>query len=132
MDKNVESIEFTREENQLITLYIHRHRSWFDTLFHYGAYILPSFIFAIYAILKGDFVAAIVAYVALFVMAVLYLSYSGRCSRILRSILVKYDLLYSQEKTEKQSRTLTSKSCRLLSFTRTRLRCAAYLVVRLV
>jgi hypothetical protein len=57
----------------------------------YVAYILPSVLFALYALWNQDFVAALVAYLALLVVAVLYLNYSGRYSEHFRSILAKYE-----------------------------------------
>ena len=57
----------------------------------YIAYVLPSVLFALYALWHRDFAAALVAYVALLTVALMYLSYSTRHSEHLRSALEKYE-----------------------------------------
>jgi hypothetical protein len=57
----------------------------------YTAYILPSVLFALYSVYQRDFVAALVAYIALLIVALMYLSYSTRYSDHLRSALEKYE-----------------------------------------
>ena len=96
----MESIEFTEDEKHLIAYYLRKHSRRLDTAFHYGTYILPSTLFAIYSIWKQDFVAAIVAYGALFIVAILYLSYSGQYSQSFRNILKKYDAMISAQQSK--------------------------------
>jgi hypothetical protein len=48
-------------------------------------------LFASYALWHRDFVAALVAYIALLVPALMYLNYSARYSGHWRSILEKYE-----------------------------------------
>jgi hypothetical protein len=55
----------------------------------YGAYVLPSAIFASYSIWRRDFVAALVAYVALLMVVLLYLRWAHDASGRLRSAVDK-------------------------------------------
>jgi hypothetical protein len=85
------STPFSPEERRLIAMYLRpgsrspERRLWFV------AYILPSVLFATYALWNRDFIAALVAYIALLVVALMYLSYSTRYSEHLRSALEKYE-----------------------------------------
>lgn len=94
MNSNV----FTDDEKRFISLYTYKRATAFDTIFHYGVYILPSLLFACYSVWNKDFIAALVAYIALFVIAVLYISNSAKYSSTLRSILEKYEAISSTEK----------------------------------
>jgi predicted cobalt transporter CbtA len=82
---------FSPEERRLVLLYLRPGALIQERSLWYLAYIVPSVLFAIYAVWRRDFVAALVAYVALLVPALMYLSYSGRYSKQFRSILEKYE-----------------------------------------
>lgn len=57
----------------------------------YGAYVLPSALFAAYGVWRKDFAAAFVAYVVLLVVVLLYLGWVRDASKTLRSALEKYE-----------------------------------------
>lgn len=57
----------------------------------YGAYLLPSVLFAAYGVWRKDFVAALVAYVVLLVVVLLYIGWVHGASKALRSALEKYE-----------------------------------------
>lgn len=84
-------INLTEEEKRYISRYLNNRSNARDTVFIYGAYMLPSLLFAIYALFKQDFLAALVAYIALFVVVVLYLSYVRKSSDVFRPILAKLE-----------------------------------------
>jgi len=86
------SIELTDDEKRYISAFLQHRSQTADFVFHYGAYILPSLLFAMYALWNGDFVAALVAYAALLVVVLLYLSQAKRSSDIFRSILEKCEV----------------------------------------
>ena len=67
-----------------------RSRGWERGMF-YGAYVLPSVLFAAYGVWRKDFVAAFVAYVVLLVVVLLYLGWVRDASKTLRSALEKYE-----------------------------------------
>lgn len=56
-------------------------------------YVLPSYLFACYALWRHDFIAAITAYIALLVEAVLYISKAGEYSATLASICRKSETM---------------------------------------
>ena len=85
--------EFTEEERRLIALYTHKPRANSDRVFLYGSYILPSFLFACYALWKHDFLAALTAYIALFIMALLYVGKSVEYTATIVSICKKAEAL---------------------------------------
>src|SRR5262245_48603817 len=91
------SVQLTDDEKRYIAGYL-RHRSQTaDAVFTYGAYILPSLLFAMYALWKADFVAALVAYAALLVVALLYLGHAKKSSDTFRSILEKFEVAASTQ-----------------------------------
>ena len=57
----------------------------------YGAYLLPSVLFAAYGVWRKDFVAALVAYVVLLVVVLLYIGWVRGASKTLCSALEKYE-----------------------------------------
>jgi|GEM_PF-3428586 len=85
--------EFTDDEKRLIALYTLKYRGGFDRLVLYGAYVLPSLLFACYAVWNKDYLAAITAYVALFILALLYISKSTEYTATFASICKKAEAL---------------------------------------
>ena len=83
--------EFTDAERRFIAMYLHRAPSRFDTVFNYGAYVLPSVLFAGYAFGTASCVALLLAYVSLLIVVVLYLTYSGSMQQTMHTTLVKYE-----------------------------------------
>jgi hypothetical protein len=69
---------FSPEEHRLVLLYLRPGAMTPERRLWYVAYILPSALFAIYAVLHRDFAAALVACIALLVPALMYLSHSAR------------------------------------------------------
>lgn len=90
-----DSIQLTDDEKRYIAAYLQPRSRAADFVFQYGAYILPSLLFAIYALWNRDFVAALVAYAALLVVALLYLSHAQKSSDTFRSLLEKFDAVAS-------------------------------------
>lgn len=90
-----DSIQLTDDEKRYIAAFLQQRSKTADFVFSYGAYILPSLLFAIYALWKKDFVAALVAYVALLVVALLYLSHAQKSSDTFRTLLEKFDAVAS-------------------------------------
>ncbi|MFO1351747.1 MAG: hypothetical protein U1F68_14185 [Gammaproteobacteria bacterium] len=82
---------FSADEKRLIARILHHQPMRGQALFDYGVYILPSALFAAYGLVKRDFVAVLVAYAALLIMALLYLGYVRSGSRVLHSALRKYE-----------------------------------------
>jgi len=85
------SADFTDAERRLIAMFIHRAPSRFDTVFQYGAYVLPSVLFAGYALTTASCVALLLAYVSLLIVVVLYLTYSGAMQQTLHATILKYE-----------------------------------------
>jgi hypothetical protein len=85
--------EFTDDEKRLIYLCTQKRSTRLETLSHYGVYVLPSLLFAGYALWRHDLIAAITAYIALLVAAVLYLSKAGEYSATLASICRKSEAM---------------------------------------
>lgn len=83
--------EFTDEERGLLLRFL-SERSWrLDRMMWYTAYILPSVLFAAYSLLRRDFVAALVAYIAILIVALMYLSYNSKDAELFRSAMEKYE-----------------------------------------
>jgi hypothetical protein len=57
----------------------------------YAFYIVPSLLFAGYSLFNQDYVAALVAYIALLIPALMYLSRNFGSSDHLRTALEKYE-----------------------------------------
>ena len=95
-----DSVEFTAEERRFIASYLQGRSRMLDKTLHYGAFISPSVLFALYALWKQDFAAALVAYGALLIVAIVYLNYSGQYADTLRSVLEKYEAAGTPEKTK--------------------------------
>lgn len=85
--------EFTTDEKKLIYLWTHKRSTRLETLTHYGVYVLPSLLLAGYALLRHDVMAAITAYIALLVVAVLYISKVGEYSATLAAICRKSEAM---------------------------------------
>jgi signal peptidase I len=83
--------DFTDAERRLIAMFLHRAPSRFDTVFHYGAYVLPSVLFAGYAFATASCAALLLAYASLLIVVIMYLTYSGSMQQTLHSTLVKYE-----------------------------------------
>jgi hypothetical protein len=83
--------DFTDAERRVIAMFIHRTPSWLDGAFYYAAFILPSFLFAAYAVVSGNCRVLLLAYITLLSVAVMYLLYSGPTQRALYSALRKYE-----------------------------------------
>jgi hypothetical protein len=83
--------EFTDAERRVIAMFLHQSPSRFDEIFHYGAYVLPSVLFAAYAVSTESCVALLLAYVSLLTVVVLYLIYSRRSLVHMYSALRKYE-----------------------------------------
>lgn len=81
----------TKEEREAVARMLADDTGWRGTLFEYGVYILPTLLFAGYGMMKQDWIAALVAYVSLLLVAVMYLSYGKSFSTPLRSALRKYE-----------------------------------------
>jgi hypothetical protein len=81
--------QLNRAEKVVLARYLQTPRTRIDSLFSFGTYIFPSLVFAIYGILKMDFAAVAVAYLALLIAAILYLSYQRRNAVTFHSALTK-------------------------------------------
>ncbi len=84
-------IELTKEERTAVESMIKRKISKGEVAFSYAIYIVPSLLFAIYALWKRDYVASLVAYSALFIVVVWYLAYSFSSGKHLYSAFEKYE-----------------------------------------
>ena len=84
-------VELTKEERAAVDSMIKRKISKGEVAFSYAIYIVPSLLFAIYALWKQDFVASLVAYSALLIVVVWYLAYSFSSGKHLYLALVKYE-----------------------------------------
>ncbi len=85
--------EFTEEERKLMYLYSHKRSTRLETISYYGIYVLPSLLFACYAVWKSDLIAAVTAYIALFIVVVIYLSRSGEYDATLASVCNKAEAM---------------------------------------
>jgi len=81
----------TDEERRVIHRILTREPNKKESIFSYGVYILPSLIFAAYGLWKHDYIAILAAYLALFIVAVMYLSYVHDSGRVLYSAVKKYE-----------------------------------------
>jgi hypothetical protein len=80
----------TPEEQSTITRYLTRPpRGRLDYFSGYTAYIVPSFLFALYGVWKTDFVAVAFAYLALLIMIVYIIFYQASSSGIFYSAIKK-------------------------------------------
>lgn len=70
------------------------------TVLEYSIYILPTLTFAIYGLWKQDYLAVLVAYGALLLLAISYLSYANSYSKLLQSALRKYEDAHPAEKSD--------------------------------
>lgn len=84
-------VDLTEDEKKAVLSAIRRKINTNEVVFMYATYILPSLLFTIYALLKQDYVAALVAYAALLVPAVWYLIYAFSSSKHLYSAIEKYE-----------------------------------------
>lgn len=83
--------DLTEDEKKAVLSAIRRKINTNEVVFMYATYILPSLLFTIYALLKRDYVAALVAYSALLIPAVWYLLYAFGSSKHLYSAIEKYE-----------------------------------------
>ena len=82
---------FTPEERHAVLLCLIPSAKRPERRFWYVAFVLPSLLFALYGLWNRDFLAMLVAYIALLSVALMYLSYRTRASDHLRSALEKYE-----------------------------------------
>jgi hypothetical protein len=84
-------MDLNDEEKAVIWRILQESPKKLSAVFDYGVYVLPTLLFAGYGIWKMEFAAMLVAYVALLIVVVLYLSYSHRSAGHLRNALKKYE-----------------------------------------
>jgi hypothetical protein len=84
-------MRFTDEEKAVIWKVLKKSPGKFGAVFDYGVYVLPTILFSGYGLWKSDFAAMVVAYLALLIVVVLYLSHSHKTSESLRTALQKYE-----------------------------------------
>lgn len=83
--------QLTEAEKRTVASFLRpRSRGW-ERAMSYGAYILPSVFFAAYSVWRKDFAAALVAYVVLLVVVLLYLGWVREANEKLRSAVEKYE-----------------------------------------
>ena len=82
---------FNEEERQLIASYLLPTSKWHERTMWYAVYLLPSVLFASFGLWHRDYVATLVAYLALLVTTIWFLTYSTRYSNCFRSVLMKYE-----------------------------------------
>lgn len=82
---------FTPEERHTVLLCLRTSAGAPERRFWYVAFILPSVLLALYGLWHQDFVATLVAYIALLVVALMYLARSTTRSDHLRTALEKYE-----------------------------------------
>lgn len=82
---------FTEEEKRIVHRILQRVPGKHEGLLIYSVYIFPSLLFAAYGLWKRDFVAVLVAYIALLVVALMYLSYTRGDGHALYSAVRKYE-----------------------------------------
>lgn len=81
----------TDEEKAIIWRILKTKPGKLGAMFDYGVYVLPTILFSGYGLWKNDFMAMVVAYLALLIIVILYLSYSHKTSDSLRTALEKYE-----------------------------------------
>ena len=79
----------TRDEQLTIARYLTEPHGWVDTWFRYVIYFVPSLLFGLYGMLKGDFAAVAVGYIVLFGLVVYLISYQRKSGPLFRSALRK-------------------------------------------
>ena len=82
---------FTPEERHTVLLCLQPLAGKPERRLWYVAFILPSLLFALYGLWNQDFVAMLVAYVALLIVALMYLARDTTRSGHLRTALEKYE-----------------------------------------
>jgi hypothetical protein len=80
---------FTPEERHLVLMAMRPMTP--ERSFWYMVYVLPSALFATYALLHKEFAAGLVAYIALLIPSLMYLSRGARHAALWCSILAKYE-----------------------------------------
>lgn len=83
--------DLTEAERRAVASYLRHRPGRLDDVMAYGAYLLPSVLFAGYGLWRKDFAAVLVAYAALFIVVFLYLTWTRESSHLLRSALEKYE-----------------------------------------
>ena len=81
----------TNEEKQIVLRLINQKTGMLSTFLGFSPYIIPSIAMAIYGLIKQDFLATLVAYGILLFMVILYLVYTEKDAKNLRSALKKYE-----------------------------------------
>lgn len=87
----MQEIKFTTEEKLLASRILKEKRGRAQAFFGYAVYIFPSLLFASYGLYKTDFGAIVVAYLALLLVAIIYLSYANNSSMTLKGLIEKYE-----------------------------------------
>jgi hypothetical protein len=79
----------TREEQRTISRYLSESRGRIDTFFTYAIYFVPSLAFGLYGMLKADFLAVAMGYVALVGLVIYLIVYQRRSAPLFRSAIRK-------------------------------------------
>ena len=79
----------TPEEQSAIAPYLTDSRSRFEFFFQYAIYFVPSLVFGLYGMWKGDMGAMAVAYVVLVCLIAYLILYQARGRSLLRSAIGK-------------------------------------------
>ncbi|MEZ5462833.1 hypothetical protein [Dokdonella sp.] len=85
--------ELTEAEKRTVASILRPRSDGWERALAYGAYVLPSVLFAAYGVWNQDFAAVLVAYVTLLVVVLLYLGWVRDASARLRSALEKYEAM---------------------------------------
>ena len=83
--------QLTEAEKRTVASILRPRSHGWEIALAYGAYVLPSLLFAAYGVWHKDFAAALVAYVTLLIVVLLYLGWVRKASANLRSALEKYE-----------------------------------------
>lgn len=82
---------FTPDERYTVLLCLKSAAGKPEKRLWYVGFILPSMLFALYGLFAQDFVAMLVAYVALLAVGLMYLGRNTKRSEHLRTALEKYE-----------------------------------------
>jgi len=87
----MKSQEFSDDEKRIISRTLFRKSGKSEQLFSYVVYLLPTFLFAIYGFWTRDFLAEFIAFLALFIIVILYITYVWRDWSVFHSAIKKYE-----------------------------------------
>lgn len=93
-------MKLTQKEKTAVEQYLQDDLSFRQAIMLYWPYLIPSIVMASYGFIQKEYIALLIAFSLLLMMAFWFLYYSGKAGKSLQSALRKYHEEFSKQSEE--------------------------------